>query len=1056
MHFFGLGQKKKDELRFRIEERGELSLNELGALRTRLLAALHEDDDCFAEASADREAASDGEAAVSGESRLREAFLLQTACRKTMRIALQKNGGALPASDWLRVVGKDCPVQLPALQRLMLFVDENFARISEDGLSLVVPDILLATLTPTELLSLELCPKADIRLWLRRSDRPGAEGLRLESTFVRNGRQLFASHRDGILLLGARTSDLLPPALFMAADAAETFNAAEAAAKTQNERDLAWAKASAVLQATGIPSLEEAGGRARLVTASQLSISLDPKTGTITPALIAPEYVAPGEERRYRPLLTERQRKQFNFLADGRSALPDCFPLGNGTFLFLTDEARAVLQVIVKKCRGTPLERARFAANPRRAILEELEGKPGLSDADAVLNRVFFETPDFLSERVSAFGPWLPKHCAFAQPIKVQWFQDDEERYVIVIEGTPTAATLDEVQALCQSIEKAKAQGRDTVEFQGQTYELSAIDEASLKAFMKAVKEQESVQPQQHEAADENAAHDASEERTKPKELRYGPCISDNLEALTYSAGLQPERSAAPSIPALENGMTLYPHQKEALAWLQDLWRRGVPGGLLADDMGLGKTIQSLCFLKWAADAATDDDAAPSLIVAPLGLLENWKHEAAKYFGLNFPKPLVVIGREARELQQKSAVDRSERLLREAWVLTSYETLRDKSEIFGGIRWRIVIFDEAQKIKNPQSLASEAARALKQDFVLALTGTPVENSFVDLWSIMDAVVPGFMGSLKDFNARYCQADDPIAAGRELHQLLSGAWEPASRSGGQAPAGEAPVRLMLRRLKTNRLEGLPKKTVVVEPVPMPPVQRQAYSAVKRERLAGSGLNLVYRLSSCSLSPVPICSDTLMDGDFAAQSGRLTSLFRTLDRIHEAGEKVVIFVNRLELQQALARSIMRRYGMSWLPGTISGSMSAQARQRVVDEFQSRPKGFDALVLMIRSASTGITLTAASHVIHLERWWNPAVEDQASDRIYRIGQLAPEVFIHIPQSVFTTAPDDRSFDALLNGFLEQKRRLSQSVLLPQDNQKAEDGFIKSVLQGAGFAES
>lgn len=397
---------------------------------------------------------------------------------------------------------------------------------------------------------------------------------------------------------------------------------------------------------------------------------------------------------------------------------------------------------------------------------------------------------------------------------------------------------------------------------------------------------------------------------------------------------------------------------------------------------------------------------------------------------------------------------RKERIEKEAWVITSYETMRDKIELFGNIRWGLVVFDEAQRIKTPISLVTECAKSLKQNFVLALTGTPVENSLTDLWSILDAVVPGFMGTLSDFNAKYVKADDPIKSGRTLHELLTGQYE---------AAGE-PVRLMMRRVKRDCLSALPTKRTEVRAKTMPPEQREAYrEAAAGRRLSksgaapvkgkGSGLQKLQALMNVSLLPDPIDKGLELTDDVISRSGRLQALFEILDDIHAKNEKVIIFVNRVSVIGAVARAIQRRYNLTSIPETIEGSMLPKARQRVVNRFQTAPAGFDALVLSIRAASTGITLTAANHVIHLERWWNPAVEDQASDRVYRIGQKASEVVIHIPQAVFdVNAPEsDRSFDAILERFLNKKREMSRSVLVPAVGENDEEELAQTVLEAA-----
>lgn len=241
------------------------------------------------------------------------------------------------------------------------------------------------------------------------------------------------------------------------------------------------------------------------------------------------------------------------------------------------------------------------------------------------------------------------------------------------------------------------------------------------------------------------------------KDGKLVPVLIDNIEALGYVAERRPSSGTVGGLPAVLMTKPLLPHQTAGLKWLQENWVSGAPGALLADDMGLGKTLQTLAFLAWLQERMEAGDHAhkPFLIVAPSGLLKNWEAECEKRLaepGLN--ELIRAHGATLREIGALGGRTRTRRLAEAGWVVTTYETLRDKIEVFLNVEWAAVAFDEVQKIKNPGSRTTEMAKSLKADFTLALTGTPVENSLSGLWSIVDACYPGMLGSLKEFANRY--------------------------------------------------------------------------------------------------------------------------------------------------------------------------------------------------------------------------------------------------------------------------------------------------------------
>ncbi|MCS6931832.1 MAG: DEAD/DEAH box helicase, partial [Acetobacteraceae bacterium] len=372
------------------------------------------------------------------------------------------------------------------------------------------------------------------------------------------------------------------------------------------------------------------------------------------------------------------------------------------------------------------------------------------------------------------------------------------------------------------------------------------------------------------------------------------------------------------------------------------------------------------------------------------------------------------------------------------WVLTTYETLRDYDRDFGSIRFAALLFDEAQKIKTPAVRVTDAAKAMNAEFRIALTGTPVENQLVDLWCIVDTVHPGCLGDLKSFTARFGRRADTKTLARLRRSLDSG-------------FGKRPP-LLLRRLREDKLPELPRHEVRLHRTEMPPLQRQAYEqtvqAARQDPRRGKVLETLLKLRATCLHPAPEEAD---DEAFIAASARLRAAIEVLDKIAGRGERALIFVDNLAMQARLSPLLQRRYRLPSAPMIINGSVNSRGRQERVDHFQAGAGGFDVMILSPRAGGVGLTLTAANHVIHLDRWWNPAVEDQCNGRVLRIGQQRP-VEIHVPMAVLPGGR--RSFDDNLHNLLERKRQLMREALLPpepteDDLEKLLEEVTESVIE-------
>ncbi|MFY1577956.1 SNF2-related protein [Verrucosispora sp. WMMD703] len=411
---------------------------------------------------------------------------------------------------------------------------------------------------------------------------------------------------------------------------------------------------------------------------------------------------------------------------------------------------------------------------------------------------------------------------------------------------------------------------------------------------------------------------------------------------------------------------TLRPYQRRGLAWLAFLQSLGL-GGVLADDMGLGKTVQLLALL-----AADPPQAGPTLLICPMSLVGNWQREAARFT----PDKRVHVHHGA---QRTRGAEFTATVHAADLVLTTYSVAaRDAAEL-AGVDWHRVVVDEAQAIKNAATRQAEAVRALPARHRIAVTGTPVENRLADLWSIMQFANPGLLGPAATFRKRFAE---PI----ERH--------------GDTEAAERLRRItgpfVLRRLKTDSsiITDLPEKLEMEVVCNLTAEQAALYRVVVDDMLAriassdgierrGLVLATMTRLKQVCNHPAQLLRDgSPLDG----RSGKLARLEEILDEVLAAGEKALLFTQYAEFGGMLRGHLSARFGREVL--FLHGGVGKADRDAMVTRFQS--DGGPALfVLSLKAGGTGLTLTAANHVVHVDRWWNPAVEDQATDRAFRIGQ-------------------------------------------------------------------
>jgi len=461
---------------------------------------------------------------------------------------------------------------------------------------------------------------------------------------------------------------------------------------------------------------------------------------------------------------------------------------------------------------------------------------------------------------------------------------------------------------------------------------------------------------------------------------------------------------------------TLRPYQQQGIAWLNLLTQLGL-GACLADDMGLGKTLQVLALLSvFQHPSSKTKEAGPSLLVIPASLLGNWKQEAQKFtpsLKLTFLHP----AENDRKVIDKIAAAPEKKLAGTDLAVTTYSMLT-RQEWLKEITWNLVILDEAQAIKNPSTRQSKAAKKLSACSRIALTGTPVENRIGDLWSLFDFLNPGLLGSasvfkkfVKDLQKRDTDQFGPL-------RQLTGPY-------------------ILRRLKTDKtiISDLPEKIETSSYCKLTKIQIKLYARAietlksaldTADGIARRGIVLQYLMRFKQICNHP--SQLLGDGDYNPNSsGKFLRVAQICEEIASRQEKVLIFTQFREITDPLSDYLTTVFGRAGL--ILHGGVPVRKRKPLIDQFQQED-GPPFFILSLKAGGTGLNLTAASHIIHFDRWWNPAVENQATDRAFRIGQKR-NVLVH---KFVTTGTIEERIDEMI----AEKQKMADELL-------ASDGEVK-----------
>ncbi|MFH1898634.1 MAG: SNF2-related protein [Candidatus Desantisbacteria bacterium] len=696
----------------------------------------------------------------------------------------------------------------------------------------------------------------------------------------------------------------------------------------------------------------------------------------------------------------------FQGVFDRYSGVQDAYstsnPKGQRTRVVFDDNQREQIERIKHRLRriSDPEKVKQISEDPLRFL-----------DIDAEI----IDISVFYSERVIEIGLYKPRFYPFVCPYKSEWIPGIGSEDRIHGKKNIFIKTKIELEEFKQEIERAKESGENSFDWKNTSI---PIEEA------------------------EKVIEIAERQLANPKEPVKGTIaliIEENAEYLGYSEiGDEVDKEIEHIFFKINNltpAISLKEHQQEGIAWLQNLYQENLRGCLLADDMGLGKTLQLLYFIEWHSQHFAHNNK-PYLVVAPVSILENWENE---YFRFFIPQSLPLIklyGNTGlnREYDKKSV----QKLQAKQLILTNYETIRAFQLNLCKVDYAVAVLDEAQKIKNPGTLITNASKALNADFKIAMTGTPVENTLVDMWCIMDFVKPGLLGNAKDFAKEF---QHPL---RKEETDIKEFGEKLRRKIGI---------FIKRRLKQDVAKDLPEKfdnedSRVKRQMPIAQLERYKVEIEQAKNLELEGVERRNQILKSlwairDISDHPYLVDNKITDysceELISSSAKLQILIEILTDIKQKDEKAIVFADRKETQKMLQQVIFEYFKV--LPRIINGDTPATqkgenksklSRQQTIDEFQNpNKKGFNVIVMSQLAAGVGLNVTGANHVIHYSRHWNPAKEEQATARTHRIGQTK-DVYVYYPMAV---SDEFKSFDLILDELLAKKKSLATATLFPTE---------------------
>lgn len=918
-------------------------------------------------------------------------MLSQIINSKGIMFIVNYNGHDLHFQEWKAT--DDCIYYLP----LATLVDNGYAYASKEGCLLPYENIYLLDEDERILLGVPQPYDKAMRL-------VGTSMLNLSDfeykveflTYVPDG-ELIVCERGGNILVKGRDKYLLNEAQYALLNRVDAFNSTPEEDKTIDYNLRCFAEIKALAEQAGC----------------QLDSYLE-NENVYAPERIKIEIGRDDEGFTVEPAVNIEENDKFQTYFDKMRKVQAQYPVqrenGERVRIVLNKEQKENLHYLKEQCGKH---------KTREEIQKMIEQPTEFFDPNS------FDLSELYSDRVIEIGVYKPKFYPFICPYKSCWIAGAT---VETPQNGTTKVTInseEELEKLKREIQSAKENKKGIVEYNNTQLD---IEDAMFLAQTAEKQLKDPSQPAKVESENGNEARNVLIIEENAEELGFA------VKERTIEKG---DKYTLFTDPFLQEGFSLKDHQKEGVAWLQHLYKSKASGCLMADDMGLGKTLQILYFIDWHSRKYANHK--PYFIVAPISLLENWKNEYERFFRQPRMKINMLTSKDVTRKFDKSIVDKMQKM---DIILTNYESLRISQLNFCAVEFDVVALDEAQKIKSPGTLVTNAAKALKCNFKIAMTGTPVENSLLDLWCIMDFCVPGLLGNAKAFAAQYQnplkkEDTDIVALGNEVHDKL-GVY-------------------FMRRLKKDAAKDLPDKIELKEKVLMPPVQKETYASVVNDYTSGIQPNMLVTIMHLrEVSEHPYLYDsTLLNhetDEIVETSARLQATIKFLDEIKKKGEKVIIFVERKETQKMLQKLCLERYGIITkiingdTPSIVKRNMpNKQSRQSSIDEFQA-VDGFNVIIMSPVAAGMGLNVTAANHVIHYSRHWNPAKENQATDRAYRIGQTK-DVFVYYPMAV---RADIKSFDETLDDLLSRKTSLATSTIFPTERVEVKQEELSQMLFG------
>jgi len=691
-----------------------------------------------------------------------------------------------------------------------------------------------------------------------------------------------------------------------------------------------------------------------------------------------------------------------------------------------------------------------------------------------------FEIEEGFSLRITGATQFAHAYFGETEESGIDWFSKKEDVKTILPIAKVIEKITDEVEfnELVKQIKDAKNSGAKSFIYEGQAYGIG--DEASVDSVMKIISEKISSQDISNDAVDYDSGSEFENTQCpEPIVVDINLLDDEDLNSESNISKKSIDDSLCNELLLNWDGYNFKPyvHQVIGVRWIIGLYlsqnkiKDDGKGALLADDMGLGKTFMALSSIQhlYRISEEKNEQKKPALIVAPLSLVQNWYDEVEKVFSISPFRDIVRLqadadlpnyrigGRETHAILEEDGVANinyslkigdifgGERLdVDGRLVITTYQALSDYQFSLREINWGVVVFDEAQNIKNPNTFASRAARGLLADFKLVTTGTPVENSLRDYWTLMETAKTGFLGTYQNFRETYIS---PIAraAGDEVEEIRANIGRSLRDKVGA---------LMLRRIKEDNLDALPEKKIYVGVdsseweykaslgPEMKGFQKEAYESIINTATSDSeeyAIAALQKLRAVSLHPRLLnggsfknyySSNELM-GVFE-ESSKLISIISVIHEVRQRNEKCIIFCVNKALQKFLSLALGNYFGLG-VVSIINGDAKAVAkkpnvetRKSLISDFEER-SGFNLIIMSPVAAGVGLTVVGANNVIHYERHWNPAKEAQATDRVYRIGQ-SKSVNIYIP---ILKHPELESFDENLHKLLTVKTQLRDAVV-------------------------